>query len=138
MAYMHGNLAFKEKREEKARYKETREVVSRKVSLPAGEKLLYLFTIMLCVAVAGGVLWKYSQIYEVNTKLQQIEHEIKQLEKENSILKVETRKLQEPKRLIEQGRMMGLIPSSEESIEQVSADISYYATANKANVAANR
>ncbi len=137
MAYMHGNLAFKEKKEQKSRYKETREVVSRKVPLPAGEKLLYLFTIMLCMTVAGTVLWKYAQIYEVNTKMQQIEYEIEQLEKENSILKVESRKLQEPKRLIEQGRMMGLIPSSEDSIEQVSAEHSYYAS-NKANVAANQ
>lgn len=138
MAYMHGNLAFKEKKEEKVRYKETREVVSQRIPLPAGEKLLYLFTILLCVAVAGTILWKYTQIYEVNTKMQQIEHEIKQLEKENSQLKVEARRLQEPKLLIEKGKMFGFIPSEEDTIEQVSPDSRYYASRSKSDVALNR
>jgi cell division protein FtsL len=117
--YMHGNLALDDRNERTIKTRETKQAAVRKQMIPAQEKLLYLFTIMICVVVAGVIIFRYAQIYEVNTRVQQIEAKIEQLENENRTLKLSVRKLQEPKRLIEMGEALGFVPSAEEKITQV-------------------
>lgn len=123
-AYMHGNLAVDDRHEhhyrENVRVRETRRVVLHKHSVPAREKLLYLFTIILCVVVAGTVIFRYAQIYDVNTRIQHIEKEIERLELENKALILSVRKLQEPNKLYEIGVELGFVQPSDEAIGQVS------------------
>lgn len=122
-AYMHGNLALDDRNErrERVRTRETKKVVLRRHAIPAREKLLYLFTIILCVVVAGLIIFRYTQIYEVNTKIQHIEKEITRLEAENKSLMLSVRKLQEPSRLNEIGVQLGFAPPADEAISQVAS-----------------
>jgi cell division protein FtsL len=122
-AYIHGNLALEERNQKKVKIRESRKVVYRKKSIPTQEKLLYLFTVALCVLVAGVIIFRYAQIYEVNTKIQKIEQEIKLLQDENETLKLEVYKLQDPKRLIEAGKALGLKEPGEEEISEIAAKI---------------
>lgn len=119
-AYIHGNLATQERYEQKNNNvnRETRRVVRVKHRLSAREKLLYLFTILICVVATGTIIYHYAQIYEVNTKIQNIEKEIAILEQENQSLMLTVRKLQDPKRLNEIGVQMGFVPVEEVKISQ--------------------
>ncbi|MCC2687139.1 MAG: cell division initiation protein, partial [Paenibacillaceae bacterium] len=93
-AYIHGNLAIEQKSttiKEKAR--EVRRVPQQR-TLPIQEKLLYLFTVAVCVAVACVVVWRYAQIYEMSSQIHSIQQRIDKLEAENSALKQEVGKLQ--------------------------------------------
>jgi len=117
--YVQGNLALKPKRNTQAEYLETRRTVKRKKSIPTREKLLYLFSVGICVAVAGLVIFHYAQIYEVNAKIQQVEKEIKMIESENANLKLEVNKQSDPKLLIEKAKLLGLQPSDEQNISEI-------------------
>ncbi|WP_232729920.1 hypothetical protein [Paenibacillus phocaensis] len=90
MAYTRGNLAVKEKQAERShqpqRYRETTKVVTRRSPLPVREKLLYMMTVMFCVAVMGGLLWQNVSLYNIkrqmfnlNTDIQAINAEVKEL-----------------------------------------------------------
>jgi cell division protein FtsL len=107
-AYIHGNLAVEQKSSQRVKMKETRKVVTRSKSLPVQEKLLYLFTVIVCVLVAGVIIWRYAQIYEMNTRIQQIEKNIKLLEAENSALKHKVEELSGPDRMLEEAKKRGM------------------------------
>jgi cell division protein FtsL len=117
--YYDGNLALSQKKKPQVTYKETKRVIRRKKSIPIQEKLLYLFTIITCVIVAGLVIFRYAQIYEVNAKLQQMEQQIQLLEAENGTLELEVNLLQDPKRLIDKAKQLGLRSSVEEDISEI-------------------
>ncbi|MEB3100637.1 cell division protein FtsL [Ferviditalea candida] len=119
-AYIHGNLAVEERTGKKVRVREKRSVVYRSKALPLQEKLLYLLTMVVCVVLAGLIIWRYAQIYEVNTKIQKIENQIETLQNENKKLKLEVNRLQDPKRLIEKAKELGLRPSNENEIKGIS------------------
>lgn len=74
MAYVRGNLAVQPKRQPQVdeRYRETTKTVVRKAQLPGREKLLYLLTVVLCVAVAVVLIGRYANIYSQNQEVQQI------------------------------------------------------------------
>lgn len=80
MAYARGNLAVKQKSAERGyqpeRFRETTKVVTRKTTLPVGEKLLYLLTVLVCVAVMGGLLLQNSGIYNIKRQMYNIDAEI--------------------------------------------------------------
>lgn len=117
--YYEGNLAISQKKKPRVTYKETKRIVKRKRAIPTQEKLLYLFTIIVCVLIAGLVIFRYAQIYEVNAKLQQMEQQIQQLESENETLELEVNLLQDPKRLIDKAKQLGLHSSIEEDISEI-------------------
>ncbi|GIP48171.1 MULTISPECIES: hypothetical protein [Paenibacillus] len=90
MAYTRGNLAVKEKQTERSyqsqRYRETTKVVTRRSPLPVREKLLYMMTVLFCVAIMGGLLWQNVSLYNIkrqmfnlNTDIQTINAEVKEL-----------------------------------------------------------
>src|SRR5690606_9975645 len=91
----------------------------RKKSIPTKEKLLYLFGVMICVIVAGLVIFRSAQIYEVNARIQQIEKEIERVETENATMQLEVNKLSDPKRLIEKAKLLGLRPSEEMEVSEI-------------------
>jgi cell division protein FtsL len=118
-AYIQGNLAVNKKPTQKVTIKETRKVVYRNKSLPAQEKMLYLFTVVLCVIVAGVIIWRYAQIYQMNADMQKIQNDIRQIQAENSALKQEVEKLQSPERLGKMAKEYGFVPQDEKQVSQV-------------------
>lgn len=117
---VHGNLAVQQAPAVEEGVAVKRKTVTRKVSIPAKEKLLYLLVIMFCMAVTGGIIFKYAQIYQINTTIHEVEADIQALHKENQTLRLEIRQLQEPKRLLEEGRNLGFTPSEEDVVSLVS------------------
>ncbi|WP_282941524.1 cell division protein FtsL [Paenibacillus sp. RC67] len=118
-AYIHGNLAVEQKSGQKVSIKETKKIVYRSKSLPVQEKLLYLFTVLVCVAVASLIIWRYAQIYEMNTRIMKLETDIQMLQAENSVLKRSVDKLSSPDRLREEAKKWGMAPSEEKQISKV-------------------
>jgi cell division protein FtsL len=120
-AYIHGSLATQQQSGQKVRIKETKKVVYRNKSLPVQEKLLYLFTVLVCVAVASLIIWRYAQIYEMNTKIMKFETDIQMLQAENSVLKHKVETLSNPVRLGAEATKMGLGPAEEKQISKVAS-----------------
>jgi cell division protein FtsL len=118
-AYIQGNLALDQKPTQKVKIKETRKVVYRQKTMPVQEKMLYLFTVLLCVIVAGVIVWRYAQIYQLNTDMLKMQREIREIQAENSVLKQEVMKLQSPERLKEEARKWGFLPREEEQVKEV-------------------
>lgn len=112
-AYINGNLALEPKTIKKVKVQEHKKTVIKRKTIPMQEKLLYLFTVIVCVIVAGAIIWRYAQIYEMNTRIQKIENEIKTLQIENNKLKLEITKFQDPKKLLKQAQELGLVPSDD-------------------------
>ncbi|MBP1999215.1 cell division protein FtsL [Paenibacillus shirakamiensis] len=90
MAYTRGNLAVKEKPSERSyaapRYKETTKVVTKRAALPVGEKLLYMLTVMIVVAIAGMLIWQNASLYQVKYKIVQTDNNIADLKQSMSVL----------------------------------------------------
>ncbi|MDU0201624.1 MULTISPECIES: cell division protein FtsL [Paenibacillus] len=109
-SYIQGNLALDRKRTvpaAKVKIKETTKVVYRNKSLPTQEKMLYLFTVLLCVLVAGVIIWRYASIYQMNASILKMQVEIREIQAQNSALKQEVEKLQSPDRLKEEAVRLG-------------------------------
>lgn len=123
-AYMHGNLAVDERQSKASRVKikETRKVVYRASRLPTQEKLLYLFTVLICVIVAGIVIWRYAQIYQMNTRIHNVEKQITQLETENSALKEKLSKMMDPDAYKNEAPGRGLAQINEKNFVRVPAE----------------
>ncbi|MEX2462458.1 MAG: cell division protein FtsL [Paenibacillaceae bacterium] len=119
--YVHGNLALDEQvnRGKTVRVRETTRKVYRKKTIPAQEKLLYLFTVVLCVIVAGTIIWRYAQIYGMNTQIHTIETQIKALQAENDILKQQWNKANDPERLRIDAEKSGLSQVDPDKVSHV-------------------
>jgi cell division protein FtsL len=133
-AYIHGNLAVEQKSGQRVKIKETKKVVSRGKTLPVQEKLLYLFTVVVCVLVAGVIIWRYAQIYELNTRIQEVEKQIRLLEAENSALKHKVEALSQPERLLKEAQNLGMVPADSKQISRVPMKAPASSAANKPNV----
>ena len=117
--YVQGNLAVRRKEKEKVVIREERRTVRRKKPIPLPEKLLYLVTIVACVLVAGLIILRYAQIYEVNARLHQLEKEIQQYENQNNTMRLEVNQLANPERLIERAKQLGMRPSTESDLREI-------------------
>ncbi|WP_219836349.1 cell division initiation protein [Paenibacillus sp. R14(2021)] len=98
MAYVNGNLALQPKRkpEQKPSFRETKKVVIKRKSLPVQEKLLYLFTILIGVIVAGVIIFRYAQIYQMELQIKELTAKQAVLEKQISTLTSEKERLNDP------------------------------------------
>lgn len=123
--YNHGNLAVREHHEphehKQVAFRETKQVVRKQIMISGKEKFMYLMVIMMCVVIAGSVIWKHAEIYDVNTKMQQLEKEVTRIDKENQELKLEVSKLDHPERLSEMGKQLGFKPIEDEHVNQISS-----------------
>ncbi|WP_068607886.1 FtsB/FtsL family cell division protein [Paenibacillus swuensis] len=119
-AYIHGNLAVNPnpKRKKATRIRETTTFVVRK-KISTQEKLLYLFTIVACVLVAGVIIFRYAQIYEMNLQLQTVEKEIKVLQTENSKMKLKLEAMMNPAELEKRALQEGFTKGQSDSKEYV-------------------
>lgn len=138
-AYIQGNLALQQKLKpvQKVKIKETTKVVYKNKPLPVQEKMLYLFTVVLCVLVAGVIIWRYSQIYQMNAHLLKMQQEIRQIQAENSSLKQEVEKLQSTDRLMDEAKKMGFKPYDDKQVNQVAPSKTASASNNTKKVAYN-
>lgn len=120
-AYMHGNLAVQERQSpsQRVKIKETHRVKRRTAQLPTQEKLLYLFTVLICVIVAGVIIWRYAQIYQMNTKIHNIENQLVRLETENNALKEKISKLVDPEKLRGEAKGLGYDTTSPQNFVPV-------------------
>lgn len=123
-AYIRGNLAVEERQRslQRVKMKETRKVVYRTSQLPVQEKLLYLFTVLLCVVVAGVVIWRYAQIYQMNTRIYNVERKITQLEADNSALKEKMSKMMNPELYMKEAAKAGFVPITDKDLVRVPAE----------------
>lgn len=65
----------------------------KKAYLTVGEKLLYLFSVVICVLLASIVLSKYAKVAELNVSIHQVTTQIDQTKKVNLQLETEKKKL---------------------------------------------
>ena len=111
MAYVNGNLALQPKRKENEQeevYRETRKTVVKRKSLPVGEKLLYLFTVLLCVIVAAVVISRYTQIYDMNMNMKKLNTQYQTLNVEMAELKRQVEMLSDPERIRKMAEVQGM------------------------------
>ncbi|MBN3525954.1 cell division protein FtsL [Paenibacillus apiarius] len=111
MAYVRGNLAVRPERQQQRtpKYRQTKKTVTRKAALPTREKLLYLFTVLLCAAVAFFIISRYAHIYNANLQVQEMKRATVDLNNEASVLRVEIEKLSEWKRIEQFAKENGLV-----------------------------
>lgn len=123
-AYVRGNLAVEERQSpsQRVKIKETRKVVYRASRLPMQEKLLYLFTVLVCVVVACVVIWRYAQIYQMNARIHNVETQISQLEVENNALKEKLSKMMNPEMYMQEAAQAGLVPITDSNFVRVPAE----------------
>jgi len=111
MAY-YGNLALRpepkqqEPRQQPARQTET---VVRRRQIPIGEKLLYLFTVAVCAIVAGLIIFQYSQIYQTNRQIQEMNRSYEQMASQSKELQREVERLSDPKKIIDEAKELGYV-----------------------------
>ncbi len=118
MAYVNGNLALqpKHKQNEQSEVVETKRVVVTRKSLPVQEKLLYLFTVLVCVVVAGVIISRYAQIYTMNVEIKQMNNSVKTVSVELEDMKKQVEMLSDPERIRKLAESQGMISSTEGGI----------------------
>ncbi|GIP51736.1 MULTISPECIES: hypothetical protein [Paenibacillus] len=116
MAYTRGNLAVKEQTVERGqqspRFRETTKVVTRRSPLPVREKLLYMVTVLFCVAVMGGLLWQNSNLYNIKRQMYNLDTEIQAMTVQIKEMSVQKEKLQE--QIPQEAAKLGYVETSEE------------------------
>ena len=112
MPYIQGNLALqtKKKQEQVQSYQETKRKVVRKRTIPTQEKLLYMFTVAVCVLVAGVIIFRYAQIYQMNLQIKQLTIQVQQLAEDNKVLQTKVEALSDPANIREQAVAQGMVP----------------------------
>jgi len=127
MAY-YGNLALRPERVEEQKVKPVtrqqpeRPRAPRRRQLPIGEKLLYLFTIAAVAFVAGLIIFRYAQIYQVNGELQTTNKALEQAAEQTKELQREVERLSDPNKIRERAIENGFVPLSGASIEASKID----------------
>lgn len=124
MAYVNGNLALqpKRKQEQQPAIRETKRVVVTRKTIPVQEKLLYMFTVLVCVAVAGVIIFRYAQIYDMNLKIKQLNNNYQTMNVEMEVLKKQVEKLSDPERIRKMAESQGMVSSLEGGITVQTAD----------------
>ena len=117
MAYTRGNLAVKPIERVSPGYREQIKVVTRRSSIPTREKLLYLATVIICVALASLVIWRYAYIYDLNKQSQRVSGEITSNKTKISQLEVTRQTLKE--KIVETATKEGYVLPLEENIIHV-------------------
>ncbi len=110
MAY-YGNLALRPERVQEEKVQQSRTThkskVTRRRSIPIGEKLLYLFTIAVVVLVAGIIIFRYAQIYQINGQIQATNKTYEQTSEQMKELQREVERLSDPKLIVEKATALG-------------------------------
>lgn len=111
MAYMHGNLAMKPNKrpEHNASAQERRKTVIRRKPLPVQEKLLYLFTVVVCVITASVIIFRYAEIYRMNLEIRELTQRYEQLNVQIKELERKVETLSDPNEITEKALELGMV-----------------------------
>ncbi|WP_168735791.1 cell division protein FtsL [Cohnella fermenti] len=80
----------------------------RRRSIPLGEKLLYLLTVFVFVAVSSLVVYRYAGLYQMNREIQTTTSQYEQEAELTKDLQQEINKLKDPSRVEKIGKELGL------------------------------
>ena len=120
MAYVNGNLALQPKRkpdQKQQNFRETRKVVVKRKSIPVQEKLLYMFTILVCVVVAGVIIMRYAQIYQMDLEIKNLTKKQTQMEVDMVELKKQVALNSSPGQIREKAIQLGYVDPEDEPIK---------------------
>lgn len=127
MQYYQGNLAIDERKTKQVAQPVHRQqppvrqpATNPAPQLPVGAKLLRLAAVIFAVCVLVFIMWRYTQIYQMNLDIRKINAEINELQAENSSLKQQIEVLQSPDRLKLKAEEYGFRPLDQEQISRVS------------------
>jgi cell division protein FtsL len=68
-----------------------------------------MFTVVLCAIVAGFIIYRYAELYQINREILEINRAHEQLVSQTKELQREAEKLSDPKRIIDEARKLGYI-----------------------------
>jgi len=105
----YGNLALQPERSGESAQQRGGVRKTRRRALPVGEKLLYILTVALLVAVAGVVIYRYAEIYQLNRAIQELKVEHERMTTQVKELQREVERLKDPSRIAEEASRQGFI-----------------------------
>lgn len=108
--YYRGNLAVEVDKQGSPRVKQKKTIVIRP-TLPTGEKLLYLFMILLLVAGTGFVGLRYIQISEYNYLIEKTKSEMAALQEENADLLLRIEQMSSREQIERKAGELGMVPA---------------------------
>ncbi|UVI32189.1 cell division protein FtsL [Paenibacillus spongiae] len=115
MAYQNGNLALQPKRKpEEQVYREKRTVVVKRKPLPVQEKLLWLFTIIVGVLVAGIIIFRYAETYKLNIEVRNLTNQYNEMAVEMKELEKQVQVLGDPDRINKIAKSMNMSASKQD------------------------
>lgn len=109
----YGNLALREERKkaETANKRNPQQAPrNRRRGIPVGEKLLYLLAVLVFVAVASLVVYRYAELYQLNREIQMTSDQYDQAVEQSKELQREVERLKDPGRIKEMATKYGLQP----------------------------
>lgn len=109
----YGNLALREERKkaEPAQRSSNRQAPQpRRRTIPVGEKLLYLLTVMLLVGVSSLIVYRYAGLYQMNREIQLTSNQYEDTVQQSKELQREVEKLKDPSHIQEMALKLGLQP----------------------------
>jgi cell division protein FtsL len=111
-AYIHGNLAVERKRTASPKVEYQTKTVMKRTTIPATEKLLYLFSIMIFVVISGVLISRVAESYENNYKMQEVKAQMESLTEQNKQLQLQISELSAPERITRIAKQeLGMVPS---------------------------
>jgi cell division protein FtsL len=115
MAYMHGNLAMQPQKrtEQKRSTEESTKTAVRRRTIPVQEKLLYLFTVVMCVIVAGVIINRYAQIYQMNLEIKQMTTQYEEMNVQIKELQKKVEMLSDPSTIREKALLEGMVQNDQ-------------------------
>lgn len=113
MVQTRGNLAVREQeqRQSSQQYRQKTTVVTRRAELPMREKMLYLASVLVAVALCSIVAWRYVHIYDLNHQIAAIQSETNQINKD--IAQAERDKQELRQAIVPTALSMGLVQATE-------------------------
>ncbi len=111
----YGNLALRPERVQEQPQSPARQQsqqvnkVVRRRSITIGEKLLYLITVAVVVLVAGLIIYRYAQIYQINGQIQDTTRQYTQTTEHMKELQREVEHLSDMKRIRDLAEGYGMV-----------------------------
>ncbi|WP_027088342.1 cell division protein FtsL [Cohnella panacarvi] len=118
----YGNLALRPERVQEQPQSPARQQsqqvnkVVRRRSITMGEKLLYLVTVAVVVLVAGLIIYRYAEIYQINGQIQDTTRQYTQTTEHMKELQREVEHLSDMKRIRDLAAGYGMVQVENRSI----------------------
>ncbi|OWA36707.1 hypothetical protein B9G55_01090 [Saccharibacillus sp. O16] len=116
MAQTRGNLAIRERENQQQstsqQYRQKTTVVTRRAELPLREKMLYLTSVLVAVALCSIVAWRYVHIYDLNHQIAAVQSQTSQINK--NIAQAERDRQELRQAIVPTALSMGLVQSTDQ------------------------